>query len=252
MSNRPKGQPSRSARVQAARHEAERSRLWWIVGGVIVVIAFALLIAILVTGSDDDAEGGREAASGGTVVPSGDLDHGTVEVEGEPLAQLAAGGADPAAGQPIPTVVGETFDTSTVRIAPDGRPKVVLFLAHWCPHCQAEVPRLQEWLNDNGMPADVEVASVATSTTSSRPNFPPGNWLRREGWSVSTLVDDESATAANAYGLTGFPFFVAVDAEGNVVTRASGELSTEQWEALLDAARTGRAPGITGGPESPA
>jgi cytochrome c biogenesis protein CcmG, thiol:disulfide interchange protein DsbE len=250
MSNRPKAQPSRSARVKAARDQSSSGRMAWIVGGVVVVVAAAVLIAVLATGSDD-VEGGGEAASGGTVVPSGDLDHGDVQVEGAPLVQ-AAGGVDAAVGQPIPTVEGETFDGSAVRIGADGQPKVVLFLAHWCPHCQAEVPRLQTWLNDNGMPTDVEVVSVATSTTSTRANYPPGAWLRREGWSVPTLVDDEEATAAAAFGLTGFPFFVAVDAEGNVVSRASGELSIEQWEALLDAARTGQPPGITGGAESPA
>jgi thiol-disulfide isomerase/thioredoxin len=151
----------------------------------------------------------------------------------------------------IPTVIGQSFDGSPVEIAPGGKPKVVMFLAHWCPHCQAEVPRLQEWLDTNGVPTDVDFFAVATGTTDTRGNFPPGNWLRREAWSVRTLVDDEQGTAATAFGLSGFPFFVVVDAQGAVVTRVSGELSVDQWDQLLEAARSGGG-GVSGeGPQSP-
>jgi hypothetical protein len=80
---------------------------------------------------------------------------------------------------------------------------------------------------------------VATGTTSAQSNFPPGDWLREEGWSVPTMVDDEGNTAANAYGLMTYPYFVAVDSTGKVVTRASGEITQETWNGLLEAARSG-------------
>ena len=32
-----------------------------------------------------------------------------------------------------------SFDGTPVEIAPDGKAKLVVFLAHWCPHCRAEV-----------------------------------------------------------------------------------------------------------------
>ena len=121
----------------------------------------------------------------------------------------------------------------------DREAMIVLGLAHWCGHCQAEVPRLQEWFDDNGMPDDVDVVALATGSSSSQPNFPPGEWLVREGWSVPTLVDDEASTGGTAYGVQGFPAFVVVDADGDVVQRASGELTVEQWEQLLEAARSG-------------
>ncbi len=50
--------------------------------------------------------------------------------------------------------------------------------------------------------------------TKQRPNFPPADWLQDEGWSGDVLVDDESMTAATAYGLAGYPFLVMLDADG--------------------------------------
>lgn len=39
----------------------------------------------------------------------------------------------------MPDVDGETFAGERVIVGSDGRPKVVMFLVHWCPHCQAGV-----------------------------------------------------------------------------------------------------------------
>ena len=33
------------------------------------------------------------------------------------------------------------FDGAPLTIAPTGKPMLVVFLAHWCPHCNAEIPR---------------------------------------------------------------------------------------------------------------
>ncbi len=240
MSNRPSRKPSASSRVKDARKAAETSRTTWIfvvVAGLVAVIVLAVLIA---TNTGTPTAGGGSSPSGGTVVPSGSKDFGTVEVTGDPIAKLGdPGAADPAAGSKIPTLVGQQLDDAPITIAPSGKPMLIMVMAHWCPHCQNEVPRIQKWLNDNGMPEDVEMVAVASGTNKSRPNFPPGDWLRREKWSVPTMIDSEDATAGNALGLSGFPYFIAVNAEGQVVQRTSGELSTEQFESLLDAARSG-------------
>jgi hypothetical protein len=54
------------------------------------------------------------------------------------------------------------------------------------------------------------------------------------------MVDDSSGTAGTAYGLSGFPYFVAIGPDGKVVQRASGELTVEQFQSLIDAARNGQ------------
>jgi thiol-disulfide isomerase/thioredoxin len=126
-----------------------------------------------------------------------------------------------------------SFDGTPVEIAPDGTAKLVVFLAHWCPHCQAEVPRLVDWMAGGGVPEGVEVVAVATATSPSRDNYPPSAWLEREGWPSPVLVDSATYDAATAYGLPSFPYFVALDADGNVTARASGELTTAQLDALV-------------------
>lgn len=161
-----------------------------------------------------------------------------VTIIGEPLVPHPDGD-DPAVGAAAPELAGAGFDGTAIRIGADGRPKVLLFLAHWCPHCQREVPLLADWLADNGAPDDVDLYAIATSTTPDRPNYPPSAWLQRERLTIATLADDAQGSAAQAFGLSGFPYFVAVDADNHVIARASGELTIDQWESLLDQARSG-------------
>jgi cytochrome c biogenesis protein CcmG/thiol:disulfide interchange protein DsbE len=244
VSNRPSRQSSSAQRVREASQGGRRSMLWlWI--GLAALIVVVGIVAVVVgnsssSGSDD---GGSASPSGGTVVPNGDLEYGTVTVEGDALpAAPRDGGSDDGVGDAIPTIEGESFDGGAVTIAPGGgKGQVIVVVAHWCPHCQAEVPRIQSWLDEDGMPDDVTLTTVATSNDPTAVNFPAGDWLREEGWSVPTLVDDEEDTAGQALGVSGFPFFVVVDPDGNVVERVSGELTRDQWDALLEAARTGQA-----------
>jgi thiol-disulfide isomerase/thioredoxin len=150
---------------------------------------------------------------------------------------------DAAVGQAAPTLRGVSFDGTPVSVLGTGRPTVVLFLAHWCPHCQAEVPQLQEWRDGGQLPADVDWASVSTGVRSNLDNYPPSAWLADEGWTVPTLADSEDGTAAVAYGLTNFPYFVAVRADGTVAARATGELGLEQVLQLTESASGGSAAG---------
>lgn len=181
------------------------------------------------------ATGPAASRPNGTVV-SGDLAVGNVAVVGTRLPTLDRG-SDAAVGERAPVLHGASFDGSEMTIGGDGRPKVIVLLAHWCPHCRAEVPRIQDEIDAAGLPADVDVVAVATSIAEDRDNYPPADWLRREHWTVPTMVDDGANTAARAYGLSAFPFFVVVDAEGRVVERRSGELSPGDFDQMLADAR---------------
>ena len=192
--------------------------------GVVVLIA---LIAILATSMSGGGDGGGNTNDVQQTRP--------VAVAGEALVRLGEG-EDQAVGASAPELDGASFTGTAVSIENDGRPKVLVFLAHWCPHCQREVPVLADWLAENA-PDDVDIYGVATATTPDRPNFPPSSWLARERFDVPTLADDERGTAAVAFGLSAFPYFVAVDAEHRVVARTTGELTVAQWESLLDMAR---------------
>jgi hypothetical protein len=95
------------------------------------------------------------------------------------------------------------------------------------------VPVVQRWVDDGGLPAEVDLVTVSTGVDPRRPNYPPADWLRSEGWTAPVLVDGDDA-AAMAAGLTAYPFFVGVDGEGAVVARTSGELSTDELSAIAE------------------
>jgi cytochrome c biogenesis protein CcmG/thiol:disulfide interchange protein DsbE len=210
-----------------------QNRTIWIVGA-------ALVVAIASTKDNNAGKGGQAKGSAGTVVANGPNQYGTVEVTGSTLPEEPTSGADSALGLTAPSLSGANFAGDPVAITNDGKPKVVMFVAHWCPHCQAEVPRIQAWLDSNGVPADVALYSVPTATTSARTNYPPSDWLVKQNWTVPVLVDDKDGQASKAFGLTGFPYFVVVGADGKVVQRASGEITMASFEKLLEAARTGQ------------
>ncbi|HEY5578719.1 MAG TPA: TlpA disulfide reductase family protein [Acidimicrobiia bacterium] len=154
-------------------------------------------------------------------------------VSGLPLPALdPTTAADPAVGLSMPEARGVDFELSPVEIVEDGLPKVILFLAHHCPHCQVEVPKVQEWLDGGGRPEGVSFYSVATSIDDLLPNYPPDTWLEREGWTVPVLVDTENSVA-QAYGLTAFPFWVFVDEDGVVRGRVASELPQESLTELF-------------------
>lgn len=247
MSNRPSKKPMPSAkRANEARAQAARNRTIWIVAAVAVAVVFALVLAIVASGGgDDDTTAANKAES---TIPVGSDDpaaitYGTVEVEGSPLAPLTPG-TDSEVGQPVPAITGQLFNGEPITIggSTSGKPTVILGVAHWCPHCQKEVPIIQKWLDENGTPTDVDLVAISTSAEPAKGNWPANEWLAGDGWTVPTLVDDKAGTAASAIGLSGFPFMVVVDADGNVVYRTSGEKTVQQWEAIVEAARTGVPP----------
>jgi thiol-disulfide isomerase/thioredoxin len=226
----------------------ESSKLPWILGAVVVGVVVIIGLAVLLWPSDDEesaAGTGAEAAKNAT------QENAEVTISGEDLPALPdtglpAAGDDSAVGLAAPKLVGQSFDESEVVIDPsDGRPKMVVFLAHWCPHCQAEVPLLQQWIADGKVPEGLDVYAVSTGVDSSRPNYPPSNWLASEGWEPPILLDDEAQTAAKSWGLTGFPYVVMLDADGNVWQRGSGEIPVEDIDRLANELAEGQA--STGG-----
>jgi thiol-disulfide isomerase/thioredoxin len=139
-----------------------------------------------------------------------------------------------ATGLESPKVTGENFAGSEVVIDPaDGRAKAIVFLAHWCPHCQAEVPLVQEWIDAGGGVDGVDMYAVATAMNSARGNFPPSAWLDNEGWTAPVLRDDNSNSVLRAFGSGGFPFWTFVNADGTVALRIAGRMPVDQLESIM-------------------
>jgi cytochrome c biogenesis protein CcmG, thiol:disulfide interchange protein DsbE len=197
-----------------------------VLGGLVVAVAAALVIALVAGGGDDgDGEGGSDRSDTSGVAEA-------VTVHGEDLPPLPDQGDDPAVGSTMPTLAGTDIHGRPVTIAADGRPTMIMFLAHWCPHCRREVPVVQRWVDDGGLPEGVRLLSVATANDPRRPNYPAVDWLDGEGWTAPALLDDADSEAAIAGGLTAFPFWVLVGADGKVVARTVGELTPAQLTDL--------------------
>ena len=239
MSNRPN---ARSATGPGAQEG--RSLVLPIVIGVVVFAAIGAIVLTVLSGSDDE-EPSSEAASGEVCEMSDPRDlPGVISSGGTALPNLGDPADDPAVGMTAPTLEGVDLCGEPMTVGgPSDEPSIVIFLAHWCPHCQREVPLLSEWLDTNGQPEGVQIIGITTAFDEVRGNWPPGEWLAEEGWEQPTMVDP-TEVAYETYGQPGFPYYVVLDPEGKVVMRASGEQSIEQIEAMVAAAlaSTGSAP----------
>jgi thiol-disulfide isomerase/thioredoxin len=232
----------RAARRAAARTErpsqpgVARWALPALIGAVVVVAALA---ALMLPGLGGTTGGGSStlppasSAAAGSAASAGSS--GAIVapvVTGNPLPDFQNPTADSAVGLPAPLVTGSGFDGKPAAIAANGKPKVVLFLAHWCPHCQATVPVVQAWVNAGGLPSGVDLVSVVTSISSAAPNYPPDAWLAREGWTVPVIVDPDNAVA-HAYGLPAFPYWTFIAGDGTIRARLVGELKIADLEASI-------------------
>jgi thiol-disulfide isomerase/thioredoxin len=149
-----RGRGTGRPRTSAPTRSFARSWLLWVVIGVVVV---AGVVAIAIS-----AGGGNEAKAGEVA--------DEVKVTGSDLPPLPSSGADPAVGEPAPGVEGTSPTGDAVTYQPGaGKPSVVFILAHFCPHCQAEVPRIVS-LADAGDTDGLEIVAITTGTDPNLPN----------------------------------------------------------------------------------
>jgi thiol-disulfide isomerase/thioredoxin len=229
----------RRARRQARREESRRAtapagRSRWLVPGLVAAaLVVAAALAILLPGARQPGTGGSSSLPPATPGSSASgAASGVPTITGASLPDFQNPTGDHAVGLPAPEVAGFDFGGTSVAIVHDGRPKAVMFLAHWCPHCQAEVPLIEAWVKAGGVPAGVDLVSVATSIDPSRPNYPPADWFAREGWTVPVIADPTNSVAA-AYGLTAFPFWVFIAPDGTVKARTAGEMPITDLQTIV-------------------
>jgi cytochrome c biogenesis protein CcmG/thiol:disulfide interchange protein DsbE len=204
-----------------------------VIAAVVVAVVAALVVALVAGGSSDDESSPNSAAPSSSATGSA-AENQPVEVVGSVLVPLENEASDPAVGQPAPTLRGATFDGSPLEITPGGgNDQLIVFLAHWCPHCNAELPIIEEWRAAGMIPDGLDLVAVSTAVSSDRPNYPPSKWLEEKGWTWPALADSADMTAAEAYGVTGYPFMVIVGPDGNVKGRTSGQKELAALDAWV-------------------
>ena len=197
----------------------------FIVGAIIaMIIGGAAIVAISSSGSESNTSSANIS------------EFSDITVTGDALPGFDSASTDASIGMTAPIVSGKGFTGTEITTDGAGTPTLLVFLAHWCPHCQREVPLLVEWEKNGETPTGIDVIAVATGTDPANPNFPPSEWLAREEfpalWPV--IADSADKKAADAFGLSGYPFFVLVDAQGKVFKRLSGEIPMDELTAIIN------------------
>lgn len=212
------------------QHEARVNNTRKVFAVVAVVVAAAAAIAIGMSSGtsaptvDDDGSG---------VIITGQFQ--PVEVDGALLPQLPEQGTDTAIGTAAPTLNGFDFRSNPVVVnaADDSRDTLLVFLAHWCPHCNDEIPHLIEWKESGEIPANLRVVGITTGSRNDAPNWPPSDWIEEKKWPFEVMADSDQQTAALAYGLTAYPFMAVVDADGVLRTRFSGVVKPDALTGII-------------------
>lgn len=216
----------------------------WIVAGIAVVLVVIAAVAIVGGGSDS----GKSSTASTTIAVSGDGATGAAEYQpvtytGDALPALEgsapAAGTDPAVGTAAPVLKGHAFNGMEMTIKASGQPMLLVFLAHWCPHCNAEIPRLIEWKASGDLPETVQVIGITTGSRDDQVNWPPSQWIVNMEWPWSVMADSETQDAALAMGVSGYPGLVLIGGDGKVLARRSGEASISELNDWLAAALPG-------------
>jgi cytochrome c biogenesis protein CcmG/thiol:disulfide interchange protein DsbE len=191
----------------------------------LAVVAFVGVVAVLSAGEGADLPSLSDVAA-------------PVAIEGDPVGvPYPDGGPDAAVGLAAPVITALDYDGQEVTLGASGQAQVLVFLAHWCPVCDQELPTLREVVTADLVPDDVQMVLITTGLDPGRPNWPPRTWLRDAGLGdVLTVRDDVGDPLMRAFGLRAYPAWAVIDADGTLVARRQGLLRAPEVAALLDAA----------------
>ncbi len=149
---------------------------------------------------------------------------GTPLVFGDPLPQMDPNDPenDPAVGMAAPLVEGVSFDRDAISIPIQNKITVLLFLAHWCPHCQDELDDMTTYLTTEKLSNEIAVLVVSTGVDETLANSPPSEWFATSGFPNPVVLDSDNMDIAAVYALPAFPFIVVIDTNGIVAARIVG------------------------------
>ena len=130
----------------------------------------------------------------------------------------------------------------------DYKGKVVFlnFWATWCPPCKAEMPDIQKLYEDNNKNADdVVVLGIASPRTDENKNTSDGTieeitkFLSDNGYNYPVVMDTTGDIFAQ-YGISAFPTTFMIDKGGNVFGYATGGITREMMDSIVEQTLSGK------------
>lgn len=184
-----------------------------------VILVGVAIVVIAAMGKDDTTTSDVALAGGGP---------------GDAATVLTAEGTAEQ-GQPAPSISGQDMYTGRQVSLQEmkGKPTLVTAWAHWCPHCQKELPIIQQLSKEEaGNFNFLTVSTSAGSQPASAQYATPATLMQTQGITMPSLRDD-GTKGAQALGVEGFPTLLMVDENGIVVGKASGELPKDQLLSFM-------------------
>ncbi|MBL07096.1 MAG: hypothetical protein CL773_04505 [Chloroflexi bacterium] len=144
-------------------------------------------------------------------------------------------GIDSASGKNSPIIKLKVPGDNLFVNYPENSPTILLFVAHWCPYCQEEIPEVVKWIEeDQIIQKGVNVVLIATSTDSGKSNYPPDEWLFNEKWQYPVIYDDANNQIADYFGVSYFPSWVFTENDGLIAFTHAGKITKEELSNLVN------------------
>ena len=195
----------------------------------------------------DAEEGGAAGGGGEGQGGEGPAGSGGTDSAGSAGKDGSGGDADSDL-RPAPQADVKLVDQNGVEHSlSDYRGKTVFlnFFATWCGPCKREIPDIERLYRDHGENAgDLVVLGVANPKTQEHPQNSDVSvdevkaFVEDEGITYPVLLDTENALFS-AYGISAFPTTFMIDKDGNVFGYATGMLTADTMESIVNQTMTG-------------
>ena len=191
------------------------------------------------SGETPSEGGGNSQASGETAAESG----GTADQSAAAQETTAAEEPDvlPAFDFTLTDQYGNTHTLSDYK----GKTVFLNFWATWCPPCKREMPEIQALYERYGEnEGDLIVLGVPNPKTAEYPNNSDETqdvvekFLKDNGYTFPVVMDLTGDTFSQ-YMISAFPTTFMIDKDGNVFGYASGSLSGDMMESIVQQTMTG-------------
>ncbi|MCY4436568.1 MAG: TlpA disulfide reductase family protein [Chloroflexi bacterium] len=201
------------------------ARAWrkWIIPVVVVLGVLALVVPSVLPG----IIGTPQPADSSSALPTEDMG------ESQQRSILEVGSTAP--GFSLQDTEGETISLESL----EGKPVLIAFFAPWCPHCQDEVPRLNQIHAQYGD----RVHIVSISATPYGKDYPADRssitlddltWFQEEFSITYPLLFDPDVGVGTAYKIGSFPTTYFLDAQHRVVEVFEGGRPVAEFQSVLN------------------